>query len=194
MREVLRGTVQALAWAVVRRRAVPPGASAFGYTSRIGVMLWVTIGLTPVEMGAVHLLLPWPAVRWVVFVLSVATLVGTVAFALALGQRPHTLDRDHLTLRFGFLREVVVPVADVVAVRPGTTLDHRRLLEVGDGEVALSVLGETSVRMELRPGATVRVGQQQVPAERVALFADDPRGLTAALRALVADRARGRAT
>jgi hypothetical protein len=189
MRGVLHGTVQALWWALRRRRAVPRGAAAFTYSSRIGVMLWVTIGLTPVEVGAVHLLLPWPAVRWVVLALSLVTLLASIAFALSLGQRPHTLDRDELTLRFTFLREVVVPVADVVAARPRTTLDRQRVLEVGDGEVSMSVLGETSIRLELRPGSAVRIGRETVPADRVAFFADDPRGLAAALRARVAERA-----
>jgi hypothetical protein len=190
MRRVLQGTLGALWWALRRRRDVPPGAAAFSYSSRMGVMLWVTIALTPVEVGAVHLLLPWPAVRWVLVGLSVVTLLVTVGFALSLGQRPHTLDREELRLRFSSLREVVVPVADVVAVRPRTTLDQQRVLAVDDGQVSLSVLGETSVRLQLRPGATVRVAGEDVPAEEVDFFADDPRGLTAALRALLADRAR----
>ena len=190
MWDVLRGTAQALWWAVRRRRAVPPGAAAFSYTSRIGVMLWVTNALTPIEMAVVHLLLPWPAVRWSVLVLSTVALVAGVAFALALAQRPHTLDRDRLTLRFTFLHEVVVPVADVVGVTARTTLDHRRILEAADGELSLSVLGETSVRLQLRPGATVRVSPDEVPVERLAFFADDPRGVGGQLRALLADRAR----
>ena len=173
-----------------RRRAVGPGQIPFSYTSRIGVMLWATNALTPVELAVVHLLLPWPAVRWAVLALSSIALVGSVAFALALGQRPHTLDPDRLTLRFGYLREVVVAVGDVVAVRPRTTLDHRRILETADGGVALSVLGETSVVLELRADATVRVGEDEVPADRVSFFADDPRALTGRLRAEIADRAR----
>jgi hypothetical protein len=83
---------------------VPAGAAAFTCTSRIGVMLWTTIGLTPVEVAAVHLLLPWSTVRWTVVALSPVTLLATVAVALALGQRPHTLDRDRLTVRFAFRR------------------------------------------------------------------------------------------
>ena len=124
--------------------------------------------------------------RWALAGFSVVALLVTVGFTLSLGQRPHTLDRDELRLRFSSLREVVVPVADVVAVRPRTTLDQPRVLAVTDGEVALSVLGETSVRLELRPGATVRVAGEDVPARAVAFFADDARGLSAALRALTA--------
>jgi hypothetical protein len=108
---------------------------------------------------------------------------------MALGQRPHTLDRDLLTLRFAFVHEVVVPVADVVGVSARTTLDHRRTLETADGELSLSVLGETSVRLHLRPGATVTVGDDEVAVERLAFFADDPRGLSGRLRALAAESA-----
>ncbi len=93
------------------------GAANFSYSSRMGVMLWVTVALTPVEVGVVHLLLPWPAVRWALVGLSVVTLLATVGFALSLGQRPHTLDGDELRLRFSFLGETSVRLE----LRPGTT-------------------------------------------------------------------------
>src|SRR3712207_1672584 len=151
------GIWQSLWWAVRRRRAVLPGEVALSYTSRIGVMLWATIGLTPVEMAAVHVLLPWHGARVVLLVLSVVSLVVMVALALGLRQRPHVVTPDRLVLRFGHLREVVVRLADVVGAAAGTTVDHPRMLEAGDGRVALSVLGESSVRLTLRPGAVVTV-------------------------------------
>jgi hypothetical protein len=180
---------RSLWWAVRRRRAVAPGQTAFSYTSRIGVMLWTTIALTPVEIVAVHLLLPWPTARVVVLVLSVGSLVWMLGFAFALQQRPHVLDGERLAVRFGSLREVVVRVADVVDARAATTVDHRRNLEVTDGQVVLSVLGESSVRVQLRPGATVELDGRPVAAERVLLFADDPRGLVRALREPAAEAA-----
>lgn len=177
------GIGRALWWTVLRRRAVEPGQTAFAYTSRIGVMLWVTIALTPVEMGVVHTLLPWHTARLVVLVLSAVSLVAMTGFALSLRQRPHVLGADDLLLRFGHLRELVVPVADVLTARATTTLDHRRNLEVADGQVAMSVLGESSVRLQLRPGAQVRLDGRRVDAEEVAFFADDPRALVRELRA-----------
>ncbi|WP_222266210.1 hypothetical protein [Modestobacter marinus] len=183
------GLWQSLWWAVRRRRAVTPGQTAFSATSRIGVMLWATIALTPVEMAAVHVLLPWQSVRVVVLVVSLVSLVWMVGFALALQQRPHVLDSERLIVRFGSLREVVVRLADVVDARAATTVDHRRSLEVADRRVALSVLGESSVRLQLRPGAAVGLDGGSVAAEQVLFFADDPRGLVRALRALVAESA-----
>ena len=106
--------VRALGWAARRRTAVRPGEEAFSYTSRIGVLLGVMIGLTPVEMGVVHVLLPWPTVRWVVFALGLAGLFWLVGFVLSLRQHPHTLDDSTLTLRFGQLRTARVQLADVL--------------------------------------------------------------------------------
>jgi hypothetical protein len=183
------GLWRALWWGLRRRRAVAPGETPLSATSRIGVMLWVTILLSPVEIVAVHLLLPWHAVRTVVLVVSLVSLVWMLGFTLALQQRPHVLDADRLVLRFAHLREVVVRVADVADARAATTVDHRRSLEVGEGTVSLSVLGESSIRLRLHPGATVLVDGAPVAAERVAFFADDARAAVRELRARTADRA-----
>jgi len=176
------GMWQSLWWGLRRRRAVLPGQAAFSYTSRIGVMLWVTMALTPVEMAAVHVLLPWPTAQVVVLVLSVASLVWMLGFVLGLQQRPHVLGSEELVVRFGRLRELVVPLAAVVEARAVTTLDHRRNLEIADGQVALSVLGESSVRVQLRPGSLVELDGRPVPAHRIAFFADDPRAVVSGLR------------
>jgi hypothetical protein len=182
------GMWQSLWWGLCRRRAVLPRQTALSYTSRIGVMLWVTIALTPVEMAAVHVLLPWHTARVVVLVVSVVSLVWMLGFTLGLQQRPHVLGADQLIVRFGHLRELVVPLADVVDARAATTVDHPRNLQVGDGQVALSVLGESSVRLQLRPGAVVMLDGRAVDAGRVLFFADDPR---AAVRELFARQVAG---
>ncbi|WP_299957094.1 hypothetical protein [uncultured Modestobacter sp.] len=184
------GVLRALGRALRRRTVVRPGEEAFSYTSRIGVVLGTVIGLTPVEIGVVHLLLPWPTVRWVVFALAVYGLLWLIGFSLSLRQNPHTLDADALTLRFGQLRTVRVRLADVVAARVAATDGAKRNLEVTDDQVALSVMGETSVRLTLRLGSTVDLDGQAVPAEAVALFADDARRLVRELRTRLADPVR----
>ncbi|QXG76547.1 hypothetical protein KUM42_03055 [Modestobacter sp. L9-4] len=180
------GTWRSLWWAVRRRRAVAPEELPLSYTSRIGVMLWVTVLLSPLEIVVVHLLLPWEPVRLVVLVVSVVSLVWLLGFTLALQQRPHVLGADVLVLRFGHLREVVVRAADIADARAGTTVDHRRVLELADGAVSLSVLGESSVRLRLHPAATVLVDGCPVPAGQVTFFADDARGAVRELRARAA--------
>ncbi|GAB4079779.1 hypothetical protein GCU67_01660 [Modestobacter muralis] len=185
----LAGSCRSLWWAVRRHRAVEPGEVPLSYTSRIGVMLWVTVLLSPVEGVAVHLLLPWETVRLVVGVVSLVALVVTLGLTLSFQQRPHVLGPDLLVLRFGSLREVVVPTADVLEARAATTVDHGRTLEVDGRSVVLSVLGESSVRLRLRPGATVLLDGAPVVAEQVTFFADDPRTAVRELRARTAGSA-----
>ena len=185
------GMWRSLWWALRRRRAVGPGEVPLSYTSRIGVMLWVTILLSPVEIVAVHLLLPWETVRLVVLVVSLVSLVWMLGFTLSLQQRPHVLGADRLVLRFGHLREAVVATADVAGARVATTVDHPRNLVVGEGSVALSVVGESSVRLRLHPAATVLLDGAPVSAEQVVFFADDARGAVRELRARIAERAPG---
>ncbi|MGY2079366.1 hypothetical protein [Modestobacter sp. SYSU DS0657] len=91
----------------------------------------------------------------VVLALGLWGLVWLIGFALSLRQSPHTLGADVLTLRFGQLRTARVRLADVSAARVAVTEGVKRTLEVSPEQSALSVMGETSVRLTLRPGATV---------------------------------------
>jgi hypothetical protein len=177
------GMAQSLWWAVRRRRLVRPGETPIPYTDRIGVMLWTTVGLSVLEVGAAHLLVPWPAVRWVLLGVGAYGLLWLVAFAFSVKQRPHTLGRDALTLRFGYFREVVVPVAGITAVTARVELGHKRNLASLDGRLSLSVMGETSVEVRLHPGTTVTLDGRPRDAERVVFFADDPRAVVRQLRA-----------
>jgi hypothetical protein len=176
------GIWQSLAWALCRRCAVLPGQLPLSYTSRIGMMLGVTIALAPLEMAAVHVLLPWQTGRTVVLVVSLVSLVRMLGSTLGLQQRPHVLGADQWVLRFGQLREIVVPRTDVVDARAATRVDQPRTLEVGDGSMALSVLGESIGRLQLRPGAVVDVDGRPMEADRVLFFADHPRAAVRDLR------------
>lgn len=184
------GTWRSLAWAVRRRRVGEPGDVPLTYASRMDVLLWTVICLTPVEALVVHLLLPWQTVRWVVLALTGYGLLWLVGFALSFRQCPHTLGPELLTLRFGHLRETVVRLDDVVGATAATTTEHRRNVEHTGGLLTLSVAGEASVRLQLRPGSTVRHEGAELTVEQVAFFADDPRAAVRALRTGTAARSR----
>jgi hypothetical protein len=183
------GMARALWWAVRGRRCVRPGETELPYTDRIAVMLWTTVGVTVVEVAVVHLAVPVPVVRWVLLAVSGYGLLWLVAFALSLRQRPHTLDDEALTLRFGHFRALTVPLAGIGTATARTEVGHRRNLETRGGRVVLSVVGETSVELQLHPGTLSVLDGAPLAADRVAFFADDPRGAVRELRARqVADR------
>ena len=167
-------------WAVCGRTATEPGDVVLPYEERSTVVLW-TVGLLGLlEVGVVHVLTAsWPVVRWGLFVVGVLGLVGFLGWGLSLRQRPHVVRRGALVLRSGSTHEVQVPLPTLASVRRRVVGEHRRILDVDDGRLALSFMGDTNV--ELRFDPPVPVAGQDDPVARVAFWVDDP---TAALRLL----------
>jgi hypothetical protein len=169
------GIARALWRAVRRRRAVEDGDVELPYTDRIGVLLWTTAGLGAVETTVVHLLVPWPAVRWVLLGLSVYGLLWVVGLALSLRQHPHVLRGGVLLLRFAHFRSTPVPLATLTGARRDVRTGHAHNVEWTDGALSLSVAGETSVELAFDPPVEVAVRGLSAAVARVRFFADDPR-------------------
>ncbi|MFW3170126.1 hypothetical protein [Geodermatophilus sp. CPCC 206100] len=176
------GIARALRNGVRGRAPASGGAVALPYAGRFGVVVGGMVAIGAVELGVVHLLLPWPAVRWALFVLGVYALVWAVGFGLTLRQHPHLLRGADLVLRFGHFRSTVVPLQGLVGARRAVDAQHRRNVVLEGDRLALSVLGETNV--ELRFDPPVQVPGQPRPVARVAFFADDPAAAVRELRAL----------
>jgi hypothetical protein len=169
------GTARALWWAVRRRRDVGPDDVALQYTDRIAVMLWTTVGLGAVETTVVHLLVPWPSVRWVLLALSGYGLLWGVGLAFSLRQHPHLLRGEELLLRFAHFRSTPVPLAGLVAARLDVRTGCRHNVERLGETLSLSVAGETSVELAFDPYVEVGIRGRVERFSRVRFFADDPR-------------------
>jgi hypothetical protein len=170
------GTARAL-WRAVRRhaRTDDPDDVVLPYTDRIAVMLWTTVGLGVVETVVVHLLVPWPALRWVLLALSGYGLLWVAGLACSLRQHPHVVRADELVLRFAHLRATRVPLAGLASARRDVRTGHRHNVERLGGTLSLSVAGETSVELAFDPPVEVAVRGRVGRYERLRFFADDPR-------------------
>ena len=177
---------RALARWLTPRPDVPPGATGFRHIGVILPVLWTFIGVSTVELVAVHLLLPWPGVRVVVDVLGAWGLLWMVGLTAALSIRPHVIDGSVVRIRSGTAAEVTVPWDTVagVAVRRrmreksrGIQLDRHEA-----GAVLNLVAGNpTNVDLALRPlDLALPDGSETVSAVR--LYCDDPGAFVAAAR------------
>jgi len=173
----------------VRRRPDVDDAEPHPYAGSLTPVLWGFIGVAAVEIPALHLLLPWPAVRPVALVLGGWGLVWMVGMLAALKVPPHTVGRPGLRIRHGFAVDLTVPWEAVAAVRYRTrSVEGMRTVQVagtGAGRALSVVVGsQTNVDVVLRRPLRFAVPRAaDEPVTEVRLFADDARALVARLRA-----------
>jgi len=172
----------------VLRRPVAPGGEAYGYAGVVTPVIWAFIGVSAIEVPAVHLLLPWDAVRRVALVLGVYGLAWMVGMLAALKVHPHVLDAGGLRVRNGVSLDVVVPWERIASVRYRMrSLEGMRNLQVegeGPGRVlSVGVGSQTNVDVVLREPMVLPVRRTAgEPVAELRLYADDARGLVARLR------------
>ncbi|MGK5110560.1 hypothetical protein [Geodermatophilus sp. CPCC 205506] len=177
------GILRALWRGVRHRRDVGPGDVAISYAGRTGPVVPVLAVLGVLEVVVVHVITPWPVVRWLLFGVGVCALVWFAGFVLALAQNPHLLQRDQLVLRFAHSDRIVVPLASLVSAGRRHRGGHRRTTVLEGDRLAVSFMGDTDV--ELRFDPPVQVAGQPRPVATVAFSADDPVAAVRELRSRV---------
>ena len=175
---------------VLRRPEVPVGSVPFRYVGAVLPVLWTFIVVSAVELVAVHVITPWPAIRLVLDVVGVWGLLWMLGFTAALTVKPHLLDEYGLRLRQGVTIDLHVPweaVASVSSRRRSRERSRAVQLDRTETGVVLNVVvgSQTTVDLVLREPLVLELpsGAEQVVAVRLA--ADDPGGFTARARALL---------
>jgi len=114
----------------------------FTYHKKSGTpaLFYAVILVIAVETVAIHFLLTqWSSVAaWVLTALSIYTAIQVFGFAKSLSKRPISINKDSLTLRYGILNEVEIPLSDIDKVELS-----RKSLEKKGLTRTLSPLDET---------------------------------------------------
>jgi hypothetical protein len=191
---------------IARRPAVPAGATGFGYARAKTPVLVTFIALCALETVAFHLLLPWPAVRIPVDVISVYGVIWMLGVLAGTWVRPHLVGRDGMRIRDGLVLDIAIPWDAVRSARRQTrTLPGGRGVQIdrsGDRAVAstsgrraasnasagrtvasIAVLSQTTVDIVLRRPVAVPVrGGGTELVDEIRFHADDPGALVVAAR------------
>ncbi|MGY1712146.1 hypothetical protein ACI8AC_21825 [Geodermatophilus sp. SYSU D00758] len=175
---------------VLRRRPAGDGAGdRFGYAQVVTPVIWTFVGVSAVEVVAVHLLVPWPAVRDALLVVGVYGLLWMVGMLASLRVHPHLVDERGIRLRHGATLLLDVPWAAVerVGARRRATEGVRalRVTEEAAGRVlTLQVGNQTTVDLVLRrPLPLLADRGDDRPVDVVRVHADDPAALVRRVRA-----------
>ena len=173
-------------WAF-RRRPLPAAAFRYNKRSMMGTMLAFAVMVVPVETLAYEFLIPWPLVRWILFLATVYMTLWVVGLYASLQVLPYRLEADGIRLHYGLLAEGCVPyaqIADVIVERAKAPGGQEGLRTVPQrGAAYLAAGGRTDLTLRLHEPVVLQgMIKEAAPARVLYLAADDPVGLAAALR------------
>jgi hypothetical protein len=160
------------------------GERSFGYSAQIRPFLWVFIVVTPLEILLVELLVPWYWLRAALLALGVlgALLLGWQLWMLA--KFKHSVDDEHLWLRYAREFEYRIPLAAIESVTQGMTsrmLNKTR--SVVDDTLVLEISNSTNVSLRLNEPQEIDLGRRGAhEVTKIEFWTDDPDGMVRALR------------
>ena len=144
-------SLASLARWVTRRPDVPAGAVAIGYSrGTLGIPVALVIAAS-IELVAVHLLVPWPAVRLVLDLLGIYGLVIVLGWLAGRIVRLHLLDGEHLVLRSGPHVCARVPLTAVAGVQ------RERRLSPTDAGITVEADGGASLALPGPDGTNLAI-------------------------------------
>lgn len=169
-----------------RRRDVAAGDWVLTYEARLRGVLGIMIGIAAFELAVVEFLVPWTWLRWALLVLGAYGVVWVLGLGASAYTRPHLVDAERLRLRMTIFTDITVPLAGPAVFAPAGINSHERGVEVGDGKLAVSVLGATNMSLTLAEPVEVDCGRLGRHTVRIVRFyVDDPPRAAAHLRSLV---------
>ena len=178
--------------AVVRRPAIAPGDSGFGYHRPTQTILIVFIALSAIEIPIIDLIVHrWPAVRIGFLILGIWGVTWMIGLLCAQHMRPHTVGPGGIRVREGLEVDIPLRWDDIASVSRSPRVDEPKSPRITESNgirtLSVRVQHETNVEVVLERPTTVRLpgrpprGGRQV-VEVVRLWADDLDGFMDAVR------------
>ncbi|HZM78381.1 MAG TPA: hypothetical protein VFC19_21865 [Candidatus Limnocylindrales bacterium] len=170
-------------WARGRLRGQAPGDEPIGYADATAPIMWALIVLNAIEIPALHIMIPWATVRFIVDLLGVYSLAWMVGILAIMKVHPHLATPAGLRVRYGASVDFTVPWEAIARV--GSRIrSHQGMQTVRfeDSTLAVGVGSQTNIDIVLREPMALPVpktGGQPVAELRV--YADDPKALIASV-------------
>lgn len=186
-----RGIYPSLVRWVGRRPDVgPPGTVAVPYVGIVRTTIWLWIGASALEMAVVHVIVPWPWVRWSLLVLSLWGLVWMIGYLASLIVHPHVVEPSVVRVRNGHTIEVAVPVDAIEAVTTTTRSTHEsrvvQLDAADDQHLLIAVSNQVNIHLVLSAPVRADLPGGRYTFTRLSFWADDPSAAMRRLRELLA--------
>lgn len=170
---------------LARKQHIPRGAAPFGYTKGTMAFPVAIVVASLVELGVVHVLVPWAWLQILLLVLTIWGIVFVLGPFASRAAHPHLVTGEALELRWGHRSVLSTPLTNVRSVEP--LVDHAPTQPAADGtRLILTQFQSTNVRIvfEQPVASDPPVPQRHLPAgfraAEAALYVEDPAAFVAA--------------
>lgn len=182
-----KGMISLVLWVARRRDGVPPGATPVPYvreqTPSLLILLFVMVVETPATELLLRALDAPVALRSVMLVLDVYSIVLVLAIGAACVTRPHVVSATELRVRYGAFFDVRIPRDLISSVRLTRNYNETGMVTVKDGRLGVAVSSQTNVVIELtEPVTVIRPLGRRAEVTTVRFFADTPGSALTALQ------------
>jgi hypothetical protein len=170
---------------VLRRPVREPDETPFPYFAALRTNYAIFIGLSAIEIPALHFLIPWPVARTVLVVLSIWGFLWCLGMLASIARHPHVISKEALRLRFGSTVNVPMPWAAIGSLAPERRFPaERRTVQVLDAPTGaalqIAIANQTNLCVKLREPTTIGLPSGSHTITTAWFYADDPAALLAA--------------
>ncbi|MBT4125878.1 MAG: hypothetical protein HOJ22_03110 [Chloroflexi bacterium] len=163
----------------------PANRSIFGY------LVIFTMVTGPIELFLVHVLIPSQTVAWVVTGFSIYGLFWVAGMYASIRTMPHSFSDERLTLRYGIMAEVIVPMNEIASISARVAKSTKggdglrsEIGNSGEMESWITSAGQADVtillKSKIHPRGLVKRGS---PSRVINITVDRPKNFVAAVQA-----------
>jgi len=178
-------------WIRGRVSAQRPGDVALGYAAAISPIIWVFIVLNLIEIPALHIILPWETVRFLVDLAGAYSLFWMLGLLASIKVHPHLATPTGLRVRYGASVDFTIPWEEIATVSSRIrSLQGNRTVRFEDSIVHIGIGNQTNIDIVLREPLVLplpRTGGE--PVTEVHIYADDPKAVIAEVKRKMSDPA-----
>ena len=183
------------AW-ILRRPVVGPGETGHAYFGAMRTNYLIFIGVSAIEIPALHFLIPWPTARAILVLLGIWGFVWCLGMLASMTRHPHLVTADALRLRYGATVDVPIPWDRIAGLTThlGFASEGRVVQLLGESDartLQLAIANQTNLSVRLREPIEIALPAGRFTIASATFYADHPADLIASAERVADFRRQG---